>query len=553
MLRHLAIRHFAIVSEVEIDISPGFTAITGETGAGKSILVDALGLILGDRAESGLIAEGQQQAELEAVFSLDPDEPARQWLAEQALDEGDQLIIRRILTAPSGSRAWINGRSATVGQLSELGGLLVEIHGQHEHQQLEKPAVQRRLLDQQLSHATLAAVEDAFGLWREAREALEELESELGDADQLELLRFQVRELSDLSLAEGEFESLEGEQERLSRSDDIRLALAGAGSALDSDDGPGARSLLHQAIHALESVRSLDPEIEEAARMLEEAGINIDEAQASLERMSSEDEGDPERLATVNRRLERALDLARKHRIQPAEIPALFDRLAERLDSLENEGERREALAGQLERCERAWREAARALSRSRADAAERLSKRVAERLADLGMDTASLRFEVEPDAEAAPARHGLDRVSIVFSANPGQPLQPLSRVASGGELSRVALALMIAADGGTGPNTRIFDEVDAGVGGETAHAVGRFLREAAGSGQAMCVTHLAQVAACADHQVRVRKEKGKDATALWVEPLDATSRQREIARMLGSADSERSLAHAAELLGEGG
>ncbi|WP_376690181.1 DNA repair protein RecN [Wenzhouxiangella sp. EGI_FJ10409] len=551
MLRHLAIRHFAIISEVEIDIEPGFTAITGETGAGKSILVDALGLLLGDRAESGLIAEGHKQAELEAVFRLDEDDPARHWLAEQALEEGDELILRRVLTAPSGSRAWINGRSATVGQLSELGGLLVEIHGQHEHQQLEKPAVQRRLLDRQIDGKTVEAVAETYRHWHEARQALDVLESELGDSDRLDLLRFQVRELSDLALADREFESLELEQERLARSDDVRLAVVQAGNALDSDEGPGARSLLHQAIQALEPVRELESELDETTRMLEEARINIDEALAALERLGSEDEGDPERLATVNRRLEKALDLARKHRVQPGELPALAHELSERLESLENQGERREKLGRDLEQGLERWREASRQLTRARSKAAADLSGKITARLGDLGMDTADFAFRVEADADASPSDHGMDRVRIEFSANPGQPMQPLSKVASGGELSRVALALMIAADRQDGPKTRIFDEVDAGVGGETAHIVGQFLREAAGTGQAMCVTHLAQVAARADHQLWVRKEKSKGTTALMIESLDAQARQREIARMLGSADSEKSRAHAAELLGE--
>jgi len=550
MLRHLAIRHFAIISEVEIDIDPGFTAITGETGAGKSILVDALGLLLGDRAESGLIAEGHKQAELEAVFTLHADEPARTWLAEQALEEGDELILRRVLTAPSGSRAWINGRSATVGQLSELGGLLVEIHGQHEHQQLEKPSVQRRLLDRQVDRTLLDRVAERYQRWQEAHGALSELETALGDADQLDLLRFQVRELSDLALAEGEFQSLEQEQERLARSDDVRLAITGAGNALDSDEGPGARNLIHQALQSVEPVRSLEPGLDETAKMLEEARINIDEALTSLERLGSEEQGDPERLATVNRRLEKALDLARKHRVRPDELPALTTRLSQRLDSLDNQGERREQLARALERSTDDWRKAAKALSTARKKVADTLSAAVTARLGELGMEAASIHFEVEPDSDAAPAQHGMDQVRIELSANPGQPMQPLSRVASGGELSRVALALMIAVDPQDGPTTRIFDEVDAGVGGETAHAVGRFLHQAAGAGQAMCVTHLAQVAACADHQLRVRKETGQGATVLAVESLDGKTRQCEIARMLGSAESEKSLAHAAEMLG---
>lgn len=550
MLRHLAIRHFAIISEVEIEVPPGFTAITGETGAGKSILIDALGLLLGDRAESGLIAADSEQAELEAVFTLTEGEPARRWLAEQALDEGEELIIRRVLTASSGSRAWINGRSATVGQLAELGGLLVEIHGQHEHQQLEKPATQRCLLDRRIEQELVAAVAGHYERWRKARTDLSEFDNEAGDPQQLELLRFQVRELTDLDLAEGEFEALELEQERLARIDEVRLAIATAGNALDSDDGPNARAQLLQALAALEPVRELEPGLQETARMLEEARINIDEALAVLEREEIEDDGDPERLVAVNRRLETALDLARKHRVSPAELPALSDRLGQQLERLENQGERRKVLNEAVSAAEMDWQNAARALSEARLQTAGTLSEAVGERLAALGMDNARLEFAVTPIENAEPSPHGRDRIRIEFSANPGQPPQTLSRVASGGELSRIALALMVSSDGGEGPNTRIFDEVDAGVGGETAHVVGRFLHEVAEGGQAMCVTHLAQVAARADHQLRVVKRSQGDGTALRVEALDAGQRRSEIARMLGNADSKKGLAHAAELLG---
>ncbi|NEZ04149.1 DNA repair protein RecN [Wenzhouxiangella sp. XN201] len=549
MLRHLAIRDFAIISEVEIDIEPGFTAITGETGAGKSILVDALGLLLGDRAESGLIAGDARQAELEAVFSLTHNDGARRWLAEQALDEGEELIIRRVLTAPSGSRAWINGRSATVGQLAELGEHLVEIHGQHEHQRLGRAATQRRLLDARVAADKLDTVRETFRRWQDARAAMDEFERNAGDPQQLELLQFQVRELVELDLGNGEYEQLETEQERLARADDIRLALASAGNALDSELETAARGLIRQALAALEPVRELQPDLEETAGMLEEAGINIDEALASIERLASGESGDPERLDQVNRRLETALDLARKHRIRPAELPTLTDTLSQRLEQLENQGQRRAELEAELGRAETAWLEAAKALSKARQKAAKSLAEAVARRLEALGMATAGLAFEVDTDNDARPSPEGIDRVTITFSANPGQALQPLSKIASGGELSRVALALMLAAEHGRTPRTRIFDEVDAGVGGETAHAVGRFLREVAGDGQAMCVTHLAQVAACADHQFSVAKHSSGQTTAMQIQALGGDERRREIARMLGSAESEKSLAHAAEML----
>jgi DNA repair protein RecN (Recombination protein N) len=549
MLRHLAIRNFAIIEAIDIDVEPGFTVITGETGAGKSILVDALGLLLGDRADSGQIATDSDRAELEAVFSLDGNAPARDWLDDQALLDDDTLIVRRVISASGGSRAWINGRSATVGQLGELGDHLVEIHGQHEHQRLSRPERQRELLDRRVDRALRAAVSRAYEKWRAARDALEEFEREAGDPDQLELLRFQAGELDELALAAGEFAKLEEEQERLARADDIRLALATARQALDSEEGPSARDLLRQAIGAIEPVRELEPELGETAAMLEEAAVNIDEAIGGLERLASRELGDPERLSAVNHRLETALDLARKHRVQPSELPELTARLSERLERLENQGERRDELASAEAHARREWLAAADRLSEARRTAADALSEEVDARLAELGMDTARVSFEIESRPEPDPAEHGRDRVSIGFTANPGASPQPLARVASGGELSRVALALMIAEDRERAPVTRVFDEVDAGVGGETAHAVGRFLRAAAGAGQAMCVTHLAQVAACADHQISVIKERAGNTTALRVQTLDARARQSEIARMLGSTDSRRSLAHAKELL----
>lgn len=549
MLRRLAIRRFAIIREVEIDFSPGFTVITGETGAGKSILVDALGLILGARADRGLVADGAEQAEIEAVFGIDPESLPQDWLEAQALAEGDELIIRRVLNAPSGSRAWINGRSVTIGQLAELGALLIEIHGQHEHQQLEKPAIQRRLLDRQVDATLLDQLAAAHARWLEARCELNEFERQAGDPDQLELLRFQARELDDLALAEGEYEALEQEQERLARSDDIRAALATATSALGGEDGPNARDLLQRAVTALESLRSLDSSFDEAGGMLDEARINLDESLASLDRLSDDGQGDPERLEQVNRRLEKCLDLARKHRVEAATLPALSKQLNARLENLENQSQKRSEHRAALDAAEADWQHLAVALSAARIQAAKALSRQIEARLAELGMDSGRLEFSVQPADAAEPSAHGKDRVIIQFSANPGQALQPLARIASGGELSRVALALMIAADREESTKTRIFDEVDAGVGGETARVVGRFLREVAGAGQAMCVTHLAQVAACADQQIRVVKTRSDGGTDLRVERLDEAGRRGEIARMLGSAESEKSLDHAAELL----
>lgn len=549
MLRALSIRHFAIIESLELAFEPGFNAITGETGAGKSILIDALGLVLGDRADSSLIAPDQDQAELSASFDLAPGSDALDWLKDQALDEEDQLIIRRLLPAQGSSRAWINGRSATIGQLAELGAMLVEIHGQHEHQQLEKPETQRRLLDQQIAARLPGAVSSAYAEWQAALDALAKFENESGDPAQLELLRFQHQELEALGLNPGEYEELEIEQERLARSDEIRNSAAQAANALDQDEGPSVRGLLLEAAHAIERVRELDPHLATVASLMEEARINIDEALSELERFSEIEEGDPQRLNQINRRLEKSLDLARKHRIQPAELPALTARLAARLESLDQQDERRQQLEARVDKTVKQWREAADALTQARRQAAEALSRKVNERLAELGMDQARIGIEINPSGQERPGPHGQDRISIEFSANPGQPLKSLSKVASGGELSRVSLALMIAARPSQGPLVRVFDEVDAGIGGETAQVVGRFLRQVADGGQAFCVTHLAQVAACAEHQFQVRKSASKGTTEISVQALSEEDRVGEIARMLGSATSDRSQAHAREML----
>jgi DNA repair protein RecN (Recombination protein N) len=553
MLRALSIRHFAIIESLELAFEPGFNAITGETGAGKSILIDALGLVLGDRADSSLIAPGQGQAELSASFELASDSEAMAWLKDQALDEEDQLIVRRLLSAQGSSRAWINGRSATIGQLAELGALLVEIHGQHEHQQLEKPETQRRLLDQQLDSALVKAVSSAHAEWQSALHALEQFEHEAGDPAQLELLRFQYRELEALSLKNGEYEELEAEQERLARSDEIRSSAAQAANALDQDDGPSVRGLLLEAGHSIERVKELDSHLNTIAGLLEEARINIDEALSELERFSELEGADPERLDQVNRRLEKSLDLARKHRVQPAELPNLAARLGERLDTLDHQDDRRQQLEARLATALKHWRQVADALSQARSEAARGLSEKVNQRLAELGMAQAQISIGVRPGGQERPGPHGQDLIAIEFSANPGQPLKSLSKVASGGELSRVSLALMIAARPSQGPLVRVFDEVDAGIGGETAQVVGRFLRQVASGGQAFCVTHLAQVAAFAEHQFQVRKSAIDGSTGVSIQALDDSQRVGEIARMLGSASSDRSQAHAREMLDSAG
>ena len=549
MLRTLSIRHFAIIDHLDLEFAPGFCVITGETGAGKSILIDALGLLLGDRASAGLVAAGEAQADLSAAFELDPASEALAWLRQEALDEEDRLIIRRLIPVDGSSRAWINGRSATMSQLAEIGEKLVEIHGQHAHQLLARPAVQRQLLDRELARPLLAEVESAFAQWQAAERELRHFERDCGDPAQLELLRFQLDELEGLALAPGEYEALVLEQEQLARSDEIRDCLVLARRALDDESEPAARRLLLSASTAIERVAALNPRLGEIAALLAEAQINLDEAIAALERADDEDIGDPQALAHINRRLEKALDLARKHRVRPEALPALCAELGQRLSNLDQQDERRAQLGRVRDQALSRWQAAAEQVSQARRAAAGPLAARVAGRLAQLGMDQAQVEIAVDREADQAPAAHGQDRVRLLLSANPGQPLQPIQKVASGGELSRVSLALMITNSPQNAAPARVFDEVDAGIGGETAHAVGHFLRQAAHGTQAFCVTHLAQVAARADHHFRVEKNSVAGQTRITIALLDRAQRERELARMLGNRDSSNSLAHARELL----
>ncbi len=550
VLVHIALRDLAIVERLELALGPGMTAITGETGAGKSILVDAVGLALGDRAEPGLVRAGAERAEVSLVFDLERVPAARAWLAERELDEGAELVLRRTVGADGRSRGWINGRPVTMQALQELGALLVDVHGQHAHQSLVRPETQRELLDAHGGHGELrAAVAEAWERWRAALGELETLEGAGGGRDErLDLLRYQTAELETLGLDAEGIAALEAEHRRLAHAGRL---LEGARAALDGlyeAEAASAHALLARAAGELERLAGVDPALEPARALVDEALIRVDEAAGALRDYLDGLELDPERLAEVERRLGQLHDLARKHRVRPEELPAVLERLRAELDALESAGERLEALREEATRAEAAWREAAARLGEARRRTAAALSEAVTAAMAELGMAGGRFGVAVEPARE--PARHGADAISFRVTANPGQPLRPLARVASGGELARIALAFqMIAAEASPIP-CLIFDEVDSGVGGRVAEIVGRELRRLGERRQVLCVTHLPQVAACAHHQVRVDKRLARGRTRVEASPLDGEGRVEEIARMLGGLEvTERTRAHARELL----
>jgi len=550
MLHRLTIQNFAIIDQLTLEFSAGFGVISGETGAGKSILIDAIGLLLGDRAETGLVADGAQRADITAEFVLDKQHPARRWLVDQALepDEDDPLLIRRMLPANGGSRSWINGQAVTAGQLQSLGGFLVEIHGQHAHQKLTQATEQLNWLDRQVPSTIRTHVQQTAEEHRRLDDQLEALYEQTLSASEQELLEFQLGELDQFAPQAGEYAQLETDQRKLASVDALQLALDQSLQALDADES-GAQHLTHRAQAELEPLQRNAEELTEIVQMLEEAKVNLAEASSAIERAAGQLETDPKRLNEIDQRLGRYIELARKHRIEPAELAGFQQGIAERLDQMKQSSQQRESLEQALENARKQWLRHAKKLHNARQKAARVLEQSTADALAELGMTDARIEFEIELDTTAMVSPSGADRVAIGFSANPGQSLKPLRKVASGGELSRLSLAMIIASADPSSTITRIFDEIDAGVGGETAHRVGDYLHRSGQQGQSLCVTHLAQVAARADFQLKVSKQANKHKTLVEIHALNDDQRIQELARMLGSESSDISRQHAKTLL----
>ena len=553
MLLHLHIRNFAIVPGLEQDFAPGFTAISGETGAGKSILVDALGLLLGARSDAGWVREGSDRAELTAEFALTTNAAARDWLREHELDDGEQCLLRRSIQASGRSRAWINGTPVPISQLAELGNLLVEVHGQNEHVRLARASQQRALLDRTGDYAAqLDTVQQAFQAWQAAEASLRELaEGAALPPSELEFLRFQLEELDAVGLEPEHIAELEREHRLLAASGDLLRDLERCLGWLDHEE-QGAADLLRDALRALEPYTGLETAVAEARAMLDEALINTQEATATLGQLSSSVDLDPARLQQVTQRLSALGDLARKHGVDLEGLAGVRERLHERLDRAAHFDERREALEAEVAKCLETYRSAARELSRQRGAHARVLGKNVEQLMQKLGMGGGRFLIDIQHDADAPPAGFGSDRVDMLVSANPGMKPAPLARVASGGELSRISLALKVAtAD--SSARTQVFDEIDTGVGGDTANAVGQLLQAVSQGGQALCVTHLAQVAVRADQQLQVSKRAARRTTSVDTRVLEGAERVEEIARMLGGTVSDQSRAHAREMLESAG
>lgn len=553
MLTELAIHNFAIVDHLELELESGMTAITGETGAGKSILLGALGLCLGERADTGSVRHGCERADISARFDITALPRARNWLKGRELP-ADDCLLRRVVTRAGRSKAWINGQPATIADLKAVGELLIEIHGQHAHQALLHEDTHLRLLDDFAGHGdAVASMAETFEAWQESRRRLKRMAN---DSDEIrarrQLLHYQVEELDQLALGDDENRQLEEEQEALAHAEERLREAQFAVTCCDGNDAgenSGALSLLQQAITHLSTLPDSNRgNLAEALGMLGDACINIEEASRELNHFTAGVELDPERLADVEARLAETHRIARKHHVSPEELPGLHQQLADELAELDGGDNTLEILAAQAAELEEQWHKQATAISKQRLTAARRLGKEVQEQLTFLAMDKA--RFDVALEDRSRPGPEGLDRARFLISANPGQPARPLAKVASGGELSRISLAIqVVAAQHSTIPSL-IFDEVDVGVSGATAEIVGQLLRRLGNNGQIMTVTHLPQVAAQAHQHLHISKHADDDDTLTRMALLDEAGRVGELARMLGGMTlTEQTLAHAREML----
>ena len=548
MLQRLIIRDFVIVDQLELEFAQGFGALTGETGAGKSILIDALSLALGERADVAVVRAGAERAEVAAEFAVDAGSGLAAWL--QANDYADDTcILRRIVDNNGRSRAYINGAVATLGQLREAADFLADIHGQNAHHALLRTDAQRNLLDAHAGAQPLAhEVAQAYSAWRAARAARQAAETgSAAAAHERELLEWQAKELAELAFSTDDWQETEREHKRLGNANALLEAAAATLTVLDEGDTAALAALRHAGAQ-LNGLTGIDPALMEAAKLFDSAVIQLEESALALRRYQDRLELDPARLTELDSRIDAVTQMARKHRVAPEELPALLAKLTTQLRELALHADPA-ALAAREQETETAYRAIAKKLSAVRSKTAKALSAAVTQGMQELAMGGG--RFEIALEALAEGAAFGLENVEFQVAANAGQPLRPLAKVASGGELSRIGLALQVIASQANPAGTLIFDEVDVGIGGRVAEIVGRMLRELGKSRQVLCVTHLPQVAAQADWQWSIVKEERNGVVVSSVRILDQQARIGEIARMLGGEKiTGTTQRHAAEMLG---
>lgn len=556
MLKRIQIKDFAIIDNLELELQAGMTVITGETGAGKSIVIDALDIALGERADNKMVRHGADKCEIVIELDIKHIPAAEQWLQEAELNiDEPTCLIRRVLAAHDGrSRNFINGTQVTLQQLRELGALLVHIHGQHQHQALVKREEQRALLDQYANHsAALVEINTVYQQWRHIRKEIESLQPDNQQHEaQLALIRYQVDELEQLDLQPDELEQLHLEQKQLANAEHLLNQSQAVLDILAENNDANLTALASHAQQQLEQLKTLSPRLENAAALLNNALIEISEAENELRDFFDSVEINPERLQAVEQRLAQIHTMARKHKIAPERLAEFQAELQSQLTHLKNSAGRLEILHAEETKAIQHYQQLAKKLHQSRLQATTSLSQFVTDNMRKLGMPSGRFAIEVIAQPEQAPTPQGYDRIDFTVSANPGQPLQALAKVASGGELSRISLAIQVITAQADATPTLVFDEVDVGIGGPTAEIVGSLLRKLGQQAQVLCITHLPQVAAQGHHHLQIRKETAGETTHSYVDFLTHDARVTEIARMLGGVKlTPQSLAHAKEMLTE--
>lgn len=552
MLLQLTIKNFAIIDQLELDFSSGLTTLTGETGAGKSILIGAIGLVLGDRADSTNIKQGADFAEIVAEFSIHNNQTVTSWLVEQELNVDNECILRRRISRDGRSRAYINTTPVNLQLIRDLGEMLIDIHGQHEHQSMMKPTVQRQLLDGFAEHNDLLQnVSDAYVQLKLVGEQLQHNQKSSQDRNnRIDLLRFQTHELETLALEKNEHQELNKKHTRLAHVDQLANVLDKSLDKLYNNEELNIYSELSKVITSLEDIVDIDNKLSPATNLLQESLVQIEEGTSMLRHYSDSLDLDSSELEIVEQRIQDILDVARKHRVEPDNLFDFHQQLVDELNNLDFSDEKLKKLKNDYIALEQAYQQAADELLISRKRAAKKLDKKISSAMQTLGMRGGKFQINVTNDDKNRRTAHGSNHIEFTVTANSGQECKPLSRVASGGELARISLAIQMIAARQSKISTLIFDEVDSGVGGGIAEIVGQHLRELGNDNQVICITHLPQVASQAHHHMRVHKQSRKRHTQTQVDPLDRKQRIAEIARMLSGVDvTQQSLAHAEEMI----
>jgi DNA repair protein RecN (Recombination protein N) len=553
MLTDIYIENFTIIEQLNLELESGMTAITGETGAGKSIIVDALSYALGNRADSSVVRHGCQKADISATFYLDQDALASQWLKEHDMPlEDQQVILRRVINQDGRSKAYINGKPTTLALQKQLGQLLVDIHGQHEYHQLLKPDYHASILDRFAKHPLLLeTVRQTYKAWQSAQKRVEDYLAQAQEIeDKKELLGYQVQELDEANFSQEELASLDSDYKRLANAQELQSLAWRTTEALQESD-TAVNSQLNHAIHLVEQMAEYDTQYATALDTLNQANSLIDDAAREISAISSDIDIDEEALTYLESRIALAHELSRKHRVPPSELADIHQQFSEELRQLESASGNLEQMQHEMAECLERYSQAAIKLSQSRTAAALKLQKSITPIIQQLGMPHGKIEFSVQHDPEVKQAA-GQDNIQILVSTNPDQPLQSLTQVASGGELSRISLAIEVITLDKHTASTLIFDEVDVGIGGGTAEIVGQLLRQVSSDMQVLCITHQAQVAGQAHHHLVVQKSHQDNKTSSLLNYLARQQRVEEMARMLGGLKiTEATRSTAQELLAE--